>query len=195
MQKLAVHFRLPRPRLLAALTAGTVLVLTLSPASAALADEPTYPTHNGPKTESALQAELSTAGYQGPWDLPSELNAYDHATAPQLSPPPQQTAQPVAPTSPYADWGQRGPSCAALPYVVGPGYAKYMRQLQGLKPGQFPPPVPSDAYTFSMPSPCVDRTGYPSGVDGSIPCAQLPFMTPFTLGSGPHDHCTGRVNP
>jgi hypothetical protein len=79
--KLAL-FSLPRSPRTVALVAASVLMLTLLPVNAALADEPTYPTRNGPKTESALRTELQNVGYQGPWDLASELNAYDRAAAP-----------------------------------------------------------------------------------------------------------------
>jgi hypothetical protein len=68
------------------------LILALVPAASALADDPTYPTRNGPKTESELQAELADAGYPGPWDLASELNAYDRAA-------PSTTTSPTAPSS------------------------------------------------------------------------------------------------
>jgi hypothetical protein len=75
--------------------AGTALMLTLTllvPSRVSAADEPAYPTRNGPRTESALQAELTAAGYPGPWDLASVLNAYDSATTATSAP----TAQPAA---------------------------------------------------------------------------------------------------
>jgi hypothetical protein len=87
-------FQFPRLPRAIAVVAGTLLILALVPASA-LADEPTYPTRNGPKTESALRTELQNAGYQGPWDLASELNAYDRATAPWPTSPPTPAPAPI----------------------------------------------------------------------------------------------------
>jgi hypothetical protein len=80
--------------------------MALAPANSVLADDPTYPTRNGPKTESELQTELAAAGYTGPWDLASELNAYDRAAASAAASPAAQPSDSPAPPQQAPSTGQ-----------------------------------------------------------------------------------------
>ena len=117
----------PRAPRAIAVVAGTLLLLALVPANGALADEPTYPTRNGPKTESGLRTELQKAGYQGPWDLASELNAYDRAAAPW----------PVSPATPAPASGGTGvpaPTLEQLPVIFAGGPGKYGQSTQQVGP-------------------------------------------------------------
>jgi hypothetical protein len=110
-------------------------MLTLLPVNAALADEPTYPTRNGPKTESALRIELQNADYQGPWDLASELNAYDRAAAPQpvasSTPTPAPAIDPALAAKCF-EWAT-GAIASVAPYA--PKSADFGGALQGLDDG------------------------------------------------------------
>jgi hypothetical protein len=54
-----------------------------------------YATRKGPRSEDDLRAELTSAGYIGPWDTSAMLAAYDRATAPTSTPVPTWTSVPV----------------------------------------------------------------------------------------------------
>jgi hypothetical protein len=61
-------------------TATPVATATLAPVAVL------YPTRKGPRAEEDLRAELSGAGYGGPWDVTAMLAAYDRATVPTPTP-------------------------------------------------------------------------------------------------------------
>jgi hypothetical protein len=95
------------------------------------AQEATYPTRNGPKTEAVLHAELTLAGYLGPWDMASMLTAYDEA-APPPAPPAASTPKPQEPCLDF-DQTLRAYQAQA-PYRVGPRAAEVANQVAGGKP-------------------------------------------------------------
>jgi hypothetical protein len=80
----------------------TAAPTTSKPVPPTVSAEPIFDTRKGPKTISQLRDELARAGYDGPWDVPSILTAYDRATAPPLGP----AFQGQLPSS--CDWGLLG---------------------------------------------------------------------------------------
>jgi hypothetical protein len=112
-----MHVRIPRSQRVIAVVTGFLMILAVVSANSALADDPTYPTRNGPKTESELQTELSEAGYPGPWDLASELNAYDRAAASATSSPAAPSVAP-APTQQAPSPAQVTSSDAQVEWVA-----------------------------------------------------------------------------
>ncbi len=70
---------------------------------ASTADASTYPTRKGQWTFDQLKNELSLAGYPGPWDIASVLNAYERAAAPTPTLLPTATPRPAnTPTPDYS---------------------------------------------------------------------------------------------
>jgi hypothetical protein len=55
---------------------------TVASAPSFASPPPTYPTRNGPRTETELRTELTALRYSGPWDVASMLAAYERAAEP-----------------------------------------------------------------------------------------------------------------